>query len=52
MLDRLAGLGLAFVGCILVFFTSSKVKNEISVILCLVGGSIAIGMGLKLMLGI
>lgn len=49
MSQRLLGLVLAFVGCILVFFTSSKAKDEKLVVLSLIGGSIAIGFGLKMM---
>jgi len=50
MLERLGGLALAFVGCILVFFTSPRVKDEKAVVASLIGGSIAIGLGLKMMI--
>lgn len=49
-IQKLIGLLLAFVGCVLVFFTSPKVKDERVVVACLIGGSVAIGFGLKLMI--
>jgi len=49
--ERVAGLVLAFVGCVLIFFTSPKAKDEKMVVLSLIAGSIALGYGLKLMVG-
>ena len=47
---RIVGLAVTFIGCILVFFTSSSVKNEAAAMACLVGGGAAIIYGLKLMI--
>lgn len=52
MSEKLAGLALAFVGCILIFFTGPNVKDEKAVVACMIGGSFAIGIGLKIMLGV
>lgn len=49
-MTRLVGLAVAFIGCILVFFTSSKVKSEAATMACLIGGGAAIIYGLKLMI--
>lgn len=52
MFERLSGVVIAFIGCILVFLVSSKAKDDKTLIASLIVGSIAIGAGLKLIINV